>query len=271
VRKLPWWVTGIGLFALLLLYLPLAGVVVQSFNVARLGLDWQGFTLNWYRLLAQDADIREAAGNTLVVAGVSTLISTVLGTMLAFGLARFPWSRRRLSSFENVVYLPVIAPEMVLAAALVIALTVLRYVSSIFDFGLIAVIVGHVTFQVSFVALTVRSRLAELPLSLDEAACDLYSGGWNRFRRVTLPLLMPGVTAGGLLAFILSLDDFVITFFAAGPRAETLPIFIYASQRRGITPEIHALSTLILACTFVFVLAATRFMRGGGAKAAPGH
>lgn len=265
MRRLPFWVSATGVFALGLLYLPLAGVVLQSFNASRLGLDWKGFTLDWYRLLLRDTDIQDAARNTLVVAGVSTGISTILGTMLGVGLARFPWPRRGLRLFENIVYLPVIAPEIVMAAALVIALTVLRHVSAVFDFGLPAVIVGHVTFQVSFVALTVRSRIAVLPPNLDEAACDLYSGGWNRFRRVTLPLLLPGITAGALMAFILSLDDFVITFFAAGPRAMTLPIFIYGSQRRGITPEIHALSTVILGCTFLFVFVATRFQRGGPA------
>ena len=263
MRTLPKWVVVVAVVALVLMYLPLVGVVIQSFNTSRLGLDWKGFTLQWYQRLLHNADIHEAAWNTLLVAAVSTVIATVLGTALAMGLSRFPWSRRTAAAFDQVVYLPVIAPEIVMAAALVILFMLLRHVHAVFDFGLPAVIMGHVTFQLSFVALTVRSRLAGLPRNLDEAASDLYSGGWNRFRRVTLPLLAPGIAAGALLAFILSLDDFVITFFASSPRSETLPLFIYGNQRRGLTPEIHALSTVILLFTIVFVVVATRVLRPG--------
>jgi spermidine/putrescine transport system permease protein len=261
VKRLPRWVIALALAALALLYLPLAGVVWQSFNASRLGLDWKGFTLQWYARLLENTDIHEAARNTIIVAGVSTVIATGLGTALAIGLARFPWSRRAASTVENLLYLPVIAPEIVMAAALVILFMLLHRLHAGFDFGLPAVIVGHVTFQIPFVALTVRSRIIGLPRNIDEAACDLYSTGWNRFRRVTLPLLAPGVAAGALLAFILSLDDFVITFFAAGPRSETLPLLIYSSQRRGITPEIHALSTLILVFTVMAVMVGTRVLR----------
>lgn len=260
MKRLPYWVIALALAALVLLYLPLVGVVIQSFNVSRLGLDWKGFTLQWYERLLHNAVIHEAARNSLIVAGVSTLFSTVLGTALAVGLDR-PWSRRTESMFNNIVYLPIIAPEIVLAAALVIMFMLLRHVHPMFDFGLPAVIVGHVTFQISFVALTVRSRLAGLPGNINEAASDLYSGGWNRFRRVTLPLLVPAIAAGALLAFILSLDDFVITFFASSPRSETLPLFIYGHQRRGLTPEIHALSTVILLFTVIFVVVATSCLR----------
>ncbi|MBC8041769.1 MAG: ABC transporter permease [Opitutaceae bacterium] len=260
MRKLPLWVSALGLFALSLLYAPLIGVVIQSFNNSRLGLDWSGFTLKWYEKLWANSDIHDAAANTLIVAVVSTAIATVLGTALALALARFPWSRRAITAADNIVYLPVVTPEIVMAASLVVLFSLLRHVHASFDFGLPAVIIGHVTFQISFVALTVRSRLVGLPANLDEAACDLYSGGWNLFRRVTLPLIMPGVSAGALLAFILSLDDFVITYFMAGPRLATLPVYIYASQRKGITPEIHALSTVMLLATVVLVFVAMRFL-----------
>lgn len=261
MRRLPLWVCLFGLFALALLYLPLIGVVIQSFNTSRLGLDWNGFTLKWYEKLWANKDIHEAARNTLIIATVSTTIATVLGTALALAFNRFPWSRRSMSAADNVLYLPVVTPEIVIAAALVVMFSLLRHVHTMFDFGLPAVIIGHVTFQITFVALTVRSRLAGLPANLDEAACDLYSGGWNLFRRVTLPLVLPGITAGALLAFILSLDDFVITYFTAGPRLMTLPVLIYGSQRRGITPEIHALSTAMLLCTVVLVFIAMRFLQ----------
>jgi spermidine/putrescine transport system permease protein len=260
MKKLPRWVSAIALFALALLYAPLISVVIQSFNASRLGLAWNGFTLDWYAKLWANGEIHDAASNTLIVATVSTAIATVLGTALAIALARFPWSRRTLSAADNLLYMPVVTPEIVMAAALVVLFSVLRHVHAIFDFGLVAIIIGHVTFQVSFVALTVRSRLVGLPANLDEAACDLYSGGWNRFHRVTLPLITPGITAGAVLAFILSLDDFVITYFTAGPRLTTLPVYIYASQRKGITPEIHALSTVMLLVTVVLVFVALRFL-----------
>lgn len=256
-RKNPLWITAVALFALSILYVPLIGVVVKSFNSSRLGLAWEGFTLKWYGLLLENQQIKEATMNTLIVAVVSTIIATVLGTALAVGLSRFPWSRRKVSAFDNILYLPVIAPEIVMAAALVVMFSILRHVSEYLDFGMIAIIIGHVTFQVAFVALTVRSRIASLARNIDEAAHDLYSGGWNLFRRVTLPMLTPAIVAGALLAFILSLDDFVITYFVAGPNIETLPIFIYGNQRRGLTPEIHALSTLILLGTVILVFAAT--------------
>ncbi|TAG07651.1 MAG: ABC transporter permease [Verrucomicrobia bacterium] len=268
MRRLPLWVSFIGLFALALLYVPLIGVVIQSFNASRLGLDWKGFTLKWYEQLWANEVIHEAAWNTLVIATVSTVISTVLGTALALAFSRFPWKRRAMTTADNVLYLPVVTPEIVMAAALVVMFSLLRHVHAMFDFGLPAVIIGHVTFQISFVTLTVRSRLSGLPANLDEAACDLYSGGWNLFRRVTLPLIMPGITAGALLAFILSLDDFVITYFTAGPQLMTLPVYIYGSQRRGITPEIHALSTVMLLCTVVLVFVAMRFLQDRKGKAA---
>jgi spermidine/putrescine transport system permease protein len=260
MRKLPFWVSALGVFALALLYLPLLGVVIQSFNNSRLGLDWKGFTLKWYAMLSENEAIHEAAWNTIIIASVSTVIATVLGTALALSFSRFPWSRRAMNTADNVLYLPVVTPEIVMAAALVVMFSLLRHVHTLFDFGLPAVIIGHVTFQISFVALTVRSRLAGLPANLDEAACDLYSGGWNLFRRVTLPLALPGITAGALLAFILSLDDFVITYFTAGPLIKTLPVYIYASQRKGITPEIHALSTVMLLATVILVFVAMRFL-----------
>lgn len=257
-RRLPLWVRGLALFALFLMYLPLFAVVIQSFNASRLGLDWKGFTFQWYAKLWHNTSIHEATVNTLIVAGTSTLLATILGTALAMGLARFPWPRRSLATLDNLIYLPVVTPEIVMAAALVILFSLTRHLHAWFDFGLPAIIMGHVTFQISFVALTVRGRLAGLPKNLEEAAYDLYANGWSVFRRVTLPLLLPGIGAGALLAFILSLDDFVISYFTAGPQVETLPIFIYGSQRRGITPEVHALSTVILLVTVVLVSCTTR-------------
>jgi spermidine/putrescine transport system permease protein len=159
----------------------------------------------------------------------------------------------------------VVTPDIIFAAALVVAFGLLRSVSTLFNPGLLTMIIGHVTFQIAFVAIVVHSRLALLGRTLDEAARDLYAARAQLLRRVTLPLLAPGIVAGAMLAFILSLEDFVISFFTAGPESTTLPIFIYSSVRRGVTPEIHALSTIVFLVTVVLVIgweALNRFRRG---------
>jgi spermidine/putrescine transport system permease protein len=243
------------------LYLPLAGVAVFSVNSAYRGWVWQGFTLKWYAQLLQNEFILEAALNTLILAVVSTVVATVLGTILAIGLDRFPWSKRVGSALDMVLYLPVIIPDIILAAALVVAFGLLRLVSGVFEPGLLNMIIGHITFQIAFVALVVRSRLVTLGRDMEEAGRDLYADNFYLLRRVTLPLLAPGIVAGAMLAFTLSLDDFVISFFTAGPESVTLPLFIFAAVRRGVTPEVHALSTLVMLVTVVLVVGTERLTR----------
>lgn len=241
-----------------LLYLPLLAVAVYSVNAARIGLVWRGFTLDWYtRLLDNDA-ILDAAQNTLVLALISTAIATVLGTLLAIGLLRYPWSPRTRRLLDAAVDLPVITPDIVFAAALVVAFAVLRSLSPAVGLGMTAMIIGHVTFQTAFVALVVRSRLMLIGPTVAEAARDLYATPAYLLRHVTLPLLAPGIAAGAVLAFTLSLDDFVISFFTAGPTSNTLPIYVYSSVRRGLSPELHALSTLIVFVTVVLVIGLQR-------------
>jgi spermidine/putrescine transport system permease protein len=244
-----------------LLYLPLLAVAVFSVNASRYGLIWHGFTLEWYARLLHNSDILEAARNSAILAIVSTAVATVLGTLLAIGMARFPWPKRLRALFDMMVYLPVVTPDIVFAAALVVAFSILRIFWSVFQPGLLNMIIAHITFQAAFVALVVQSRLAMFGRSMDEAARDLYASGWYLFSRVTLPLLMPGIVAGAMLAFTLSLDDFMISFLTAGPESTTLPILIYASVRRGVTPEIHALSTLIFLVTVLLVLGLERLTR----------
>jgi spermidine/putrescine transport system permease protein len=157
----------------------------------------------------------------------------------------------------------VVIPDIILAASLVVAFSLLRMVSSAFEPGLVNMIIGHVTFQIAFVALVVRSRLVAVGREVEEAARDLFAGNCYLLRRVTLPLLMPGIVAGAMLAFTLSLDDFVISFFTAGPQSQTLPLFIFAAVRRGVTPQIHALSTLIMLVTVVLVVLTERLTRKG--------
>jgi spermidine/putrescine transport system permease protein len=240
---------------LVLLYLPLAAVAALSLNAARFGVAWKGFSLRWYAQLTSNGIVLSAAANTLILAAVSTAVSTVLGTLLALGLERFPWPRWLRKAVDAVVYVPVVTPDIVFAVGMLLAFEAVRAVLGGLRLGIATMIVAHVTFQVSFVALTVSSRLATIGRTVEEAARDLYAGAWYAMRRVTFPLLAPGVVAGAMLAFTLSLDDFVISFFTSGPSSVTLPLYIYGSLRRGITPEIHALSTIVFLVTVLLVLA----------------
>lgn len=251
----------VAILTLVFLYMPMVAVAVFSVNQSRYGLVWRGFTLKWYAKLVENEYVLEAARNSLILAIASTAIATVLGTLLALGMSRYPWPRWFRRCLDLALYLPVVTPDIIFAAALVVAFGLLRGVSSIFDPGLVTMIIAHVTFQIAFVALVVQSRLVTVGRTIEEAARDLYAGTWGMFRRVTLPLLMPGIVAGAMLAFTLSLDDFVISFFTAGPESTTLPIFIYASVRRGVTPEIHALSTLMFMATVSLVIGIERLTR----------
>lgn len=257
-RRLPRWIGYLAIATLSFLYLPMVAVAVASFNAGRHGFAWRGFTFDWYVRLAHNSYVLEAARNTLILAIVSTLVATVLGTGLAIGMSRFPWPRPVRRYLDLVVYLPVVTPDIIFAAALVVAFSILRVLSPVFNLGLPAMIIAHVTFQVAFVALVVQSRLAGIGPHIEEAARDLYADTPYLLRRVMIPLLMPGIIAGAMLAFTLSLDDFVISFFTAGPESQTLPILIYGSVRRGLSPEIHALSTLIFLVTVLLVVGLER-------------
>lgn len=250
----------LSLCCLVFLYIPLISVAVFSVNASKLGLEWGGFTLDWYVKLFHNTFILHAALNTLMLALISTVISTVLGTAAALGIYRYPWGRRMQRFMDILLHLPVVTPDIVFAVALVIAFGALRAVTGLFELGLPTMIVGHVTFQIAFVALVVHSRLQLIGSEVEEAAYDLYAGYSRMLFRVLLPMLTPGIAAGAMLAFTLSLDDFVISFFTAGPKSVTLPLYIYASVRRGVTPEIHALSTMIMLLTIVAVVLTQRIM-----------
>jgi len=254
-------ITAMAMFTMGFLYLPLAAVAAFSVNATRYGLVWRGFTLDWYTKLVQNEFILEAAWNTLVLAVVSTLVATILGTVLAIGMDRFPWRRKTNTFLDLVLHIPVVIPDIILAAALVVAFGLLRAISALFEPGLFNMIIGHITFQISFVALVVRSRLVGIGRDVEEAARDLFASTPYMLRRITLPLLLPGIVAGAMLAFTLSLDDFVISFFTAGPESVTLPLFIFAAVRRGVTPQIHALSTLVVLITVVMIIGMERFTR----------
>jgi spermidine/putrescine transport system permease protein len=261
MRKSTPLITIVAIVTVGFLYLPLVAVAVFSVNATRYGLVWRGFTLDWYIKLLHNEFILEAAWNTLVLAVVSTIVATFLGTILAIGMDRFPWGRKANTFLDLVLHIPVVIPDIILAAALVVAFGLLRFTSSVFEPGLFNMIIGHITFQISFVALVVRSRLVSIGRDVEEAARDLFASTPYLLRRVTIPLLLPGIVAGAMLAFTLSLDDFVISFFTAGPDSVTLPLFIFAAVRRGVTPQIHALSTLVVLITVIMIIGMERFTR----------
>ena len=240
--RLMLWATSALLYVFL--YAPIAIVMLHSFNRARHDGAWQGFTTDWYRVLLHNGMALHATGLTLVLAALSTAVSTPLGTALALGLQREKFFGRRFA--EQTLQAIIVVPDIVLAIGLLLFYAVMRTWLDIFAPGLLTMTLAHITFQIPFVTLVVRARLAGLDPALAEAARDLGATRGQTFRHVTLPLLGPGILAGALLAFTLSLDDFVVSFFTTGPGATTLPILIYSSVKRGLTPDIHALSTLLV-------------------------
>jgi spermidine/putrescine transport system permease protein len=245
------------------LYTPIAVVVVYSFNSAKHGGPWAGFTTEWYGRLFHDPEKFMAAQNTLILAVLSSAISTPLGTLLGYGLARYRFPGKTV--FSWLMYIPVVIPDVVMAVALLMFYTLLRDWVGLFELGLTTMMIAHITFQIPFVAIVVRSRLAGLDPALEEAAHDLGANAWQKFWHVSLPLMWPGILAGAALAFTLSIDDFVVSFFTTGPGATTLPILIYSSVKRGITPEINALSTLVVLISLLGTLAIAFWQRQGSA------
>jgi len=221
---------------------------VYSFNDSRLNAEWVGFTLDWYRKLAQNDEMIAAAVNSLLIALVASLASTVLGTMAGVAMHRY-----KLRVLPVLVLTPIAIPEILMGVALLIFFVMLN-----FTLGLVSVAVAHIAFCIGFVAIVVRARLAGMDDSLIEAARDCGATPWQAFRRVTLPLIMPGVVAGALMAFTLSIDDFVITFFTAGAGTVTLPLQIYSMIKIAVTPEVNAVSTLLMLLTLVLIVVATR-------------
>jgi len=239
------------------LYLLIVVLIVLSFNDNRLVGVWGGASLRWYRELAGDTAVLSALRNSLIVAVVSTIIATALGTAAAIALERFRWRGRR--TFDGMLFLPVIIPDVTMAVMMLLFFVqVFRFAGNMFGitgtFGLTTIVLSHVAFNVSFVAIVVRARLAGMDRVLEEAAADLYASPWQTFRHVTLPLIAPGIAGGALLALTLSLDDVVITSFVAGPGSTTLPVYVFGLVRRGVTPLINAVSVLMLAGSMLLVI-----------------
>ncbi len=249
-RALLW--ISIGMF--LFLYLPIVILIIYSFNENRIVSVWTGFSLHWYREVFQDEAVLKALRFSLWLAFWSALISTVIGTLTAIAMERFNmWGK---TAYDAILYLPVIIPDIVMALS-----TLLFFVILGIGLSRYTILIAHIAFNISFVAIVVRARLADMDSSLEEAAADLGANAWETFRRVTLPLLAPGIIAGALLAFTLSLDDFVITFFMSGPGTTTLPILVYSKVRFGVTPEVNAVSTLMFAGSTILVIVSLLIQR----------
>jgi spermidine/putrescine transport system permease protein len=234
------------LLALVFLYAPIVLLVLLSFNANRVATIWTGFSLEWYGVVFDNPNILRAARNSFVVAISATLISTVIAIMAALAMAGPPFKGKL--AVTALFSLPLMVPEIVTAVA-----TLMFFLLIGLELGLLTVIIAHVVFCISFAYLPIRARLADMDPRLLEAAADLYATPARAFWRVTLPLMMPGIVSGAMLAFIVSLDDFVITFFVAGPGATTLPVYIFGMVRMGITPEVNALASMLLLLSIVFV------------------
>ena len=247
-RRTNWlWAPSLSVYAFL--YIPLAIVVLFSFNDSRLSAEWVGFTFDWYRKLASDEAMLAAARNSLLIAFTAALFATALGTMAGIAMHRY-----HIRGLAFLVLTPVAMPEILLGVSLLVFFIQVLNLT----LGLISVLVAHVTFCIGFVAIIVRARLAGMDESIFEAARDLGATPWQSFRLVTLPLIMPAVTAGALMSFTLSLDDFVITFFTAGVGVSTLPLQIFTMIKVAVTPEVNAVSTLLMLVTLTLIVLASR-------------
>jgi spermidine/putrescine transport system permease protein len=274
--------SGNAILMFVFLYLPILVLIIFSFNVATTlaggrvlaATVWKGFTFDWYKVLVHDARIIDATKNTLTVAIISTLLSTVIGTMAALVMERHDFMGK--FTFDAILYLPIIIPDVVMALSLILFFVLIKMPSAVMDLSSMVssitflpswiaswlargisvtpIIIAHVAFNISFVAVVVRARLADFDMTLEEAAKDLGANEWQTFRRITLPLIMPGILGGALLAFTLSIDDFVITFFVSGPGSTTLPVRVFSMIRMGVTPEVNAISSAMLLVSIGLVL-----------------
>jgi putrescine transport system permease protein len=238
------------------LYGPMILLVIFSFNASRLVTVWGGFSTRWYAALLNDAQLIASVRTSLLVAALSAAIATVNGTLAAIALVRFGRFRTR-TLFSGAIYAPLVMPEVILGLSLL-----LLFVALGIERGLWTIVAAHATFTMCFVAVVVRSRLVGFDRALEEAAMDLGAGPLRAFLAVTLPLTAPAIVAGFLLAFTLSLDDLVIASFTAGPGSTTLPMRVYSQVRLGVSPEINAISTLMLAMVGLVLLSVAALSRG---------
>ncbi|HZM23102.1 MAG TPA: ABC transporter permease [Anaerolineales bacterium] len=232
------------------LYLPVVILIIFSFNNTRSVARFTGFSTEWYVKLANNVELLDAARNSLLVGVITTIVATAIGTLTALAMDRYRFRLR--TAFDANLYLPIVIPEIVMGISLLLFFNQALFplLQNAFGIrtstGLHTITISHIAFDIPFVYIIVRARLADFDRTLEEAAADLGADEWKTFQRVTLPLLMPGIIGGALMAFTLSLDDYLITVFTKGVREQTMPLYIYSLVRRGVTPEINALSTALL-------------------------
>ncbi len=234
----------------LFLFLPIIVLVFYSFNTSKLNINFEGFTLKWYVELFRNKDLLEAFKNTMIVGLTSTTISTVIGTISAIGLKKYDFPGKKF--INNLLYIPVIIPEIVLGISLLSIYTVLKL-----ELGLATLILSHIVFSIPYVLISVRSSLAASSPNLEEAAADLGASKLKTLWYITIPTAYPGIKSGALLAFTLSLDDVVISYFTAGPGSNTLPLKLFSMIKTGVSPDVNALSTLILLVTVIILTTST--------------
>ena len=233
--------------AFFFLYFPIVSLIVFSFNDSKRNITWKGFTLRYYEKAYENSQLHETFLNSMIVASISTTVATVLSAMLGLALYRFRFPAQ--GPYEGMVHLPIVIPEICLAVAMVAFFATFEI-----PLGLFTITVSHIAFTIPFVAVVIRARMNGFDHSLEEAARDLGANEWQVFRDVTVPYLTPGLVAGALLAFTLSLDDFVITFFTSGPGSTTFPIKIYSMVRFSVTPEVNAASTVLIVLTLTLAV-----------------
>ena len=229
------------------LYIPIIVVIIYSFNTSKRNITFDGFTLEWYGKMFKNEQLMRAFYNTLIVSFVSTAISVVIGTLCAVGLHKFEFKLKSLIS--DALYIPIVIPELVLGIGLLVFFSAINLPTSIYT-----LIISHVTFSMPFVVITVRSRIAGFDKSIEEAARDLGANELHTFMRVTLPMIAPGVISGGMLALTMSLDDVVVSYFTAGPDSTTLPLKILGMVKKGVSPDVNALSALMIVGTIAIMV-----------------
>jgi len=264
-----WVLRSNGALVLAFLYAPIILLAIYSFSGSRLPGEWGGFTTEWYVRLFDDSRIQKTIGVSVRVALVSTVISTLLGTMSALALERFKFRGRRV--FDALLYLPIIIPDVTMAVMMLMFFTqAFDLVDLLFGLGLskgfATIVVSHVAFNIAFVSVVVRARIAGMDATLEQAAADLYANRWQAFRFVTLPLIAPGVLGGALLAITLSLDDVVVTQFVAGPGSTTLPVYVFSLIRKGVTPTINAVSVIMLLASLTLVAGSVALQRANAVR-----
>jgi spermidine/putrescine transport system permease protein len=237
-----------GVLVYLFLYLPLMVLIIYSFNDSRVNVGWVGFTLKWYKVLFNDKQLIAAALNSLLIAFIASTVSVVLGTLAGVALHKY-----KVPLLSTLVMIPVAAPELLVGVSLLLFFLLIN-----FTLGMASITLAHIAFCLSFVTIAVKTRMHGMDDSLIDAARDLGAGPVRAFFSVLLPTILPGIIAGWLMAFTLSVDDFVITFFTAGVGSTTLPLAIYSMLKMGVTPEINAASTIIILCTLVLTSVATK-------------